>query len=280
MVEGGAADGVEYPNAVMRSHKITFTIALTGISRMLLARDWLLGWTPQPVEVGATAVAVIERHWIASGANRLDAVWVRPAAAPVRAVVLICHGIGETVEHWTGVQELLAANGAASLVFDYSGYGRSSGRIEAAQCELDTIAAFEFVEGLAPGVPVAMLGFSLGSGIAAAVMGRVRASRLVLCAGFTSFRAAAHSLGVPVGLGPLVPRLWHAEESLRGCSAPILVVHGERDRVFPVKMGAELAACCGAEERIVPKLTHAEPYYRPQVEYWGPIISWIEGGRV
>ena len=91
------------------------------------------------------------------------------------------------------VQELLAAHGAASLVFDYSGYGRSTGRIEAAQCEQDAIAAFEFLEGLAPGAPIAVLGFSLGSGIAAAVMRRVRASRLVLCAGFTSFRAAAHS---------------------------------------------------------------------------------------
>jgi alpha-beta hydrolase superfamily lysophospholipase len=267
----------------MRSHKYSFTIAMTGISRALLLRDRLLGRV-RPVVDGTGPVASVARHRIASGGNVLDAVWVRPVtgseAAPVRAVVLICHGIGETVGHWVGVQELLAANGAASLVFDYSGYGRSSGRIEAAQCEQDAIAAFAFVEGLAPGVPVAMLGFSLGSGIAAAVMGRVRASRLVLCAGFTSFRAAAHSLGVPEGLGPLVPRLWHAEESLRGCSAPILVVHGERDRVFPVKMGAELAACCGAEERIVPKLTHAEPYYRPQVEYWGPIISWIEGGRV
>jgi hypothetical protein len=77
----------------------------------------------------------------------------------VRAVVLVCHGIGETVGHWVPVQELLAANGAASLVFDYSGYGRSTGRIEAAQCERDAIAAFEFLEKLAPGAPIAVLGF-------------------------------------------------------------------------------------------------------------------------
>ena len=263
----------------MRSHKYSFTIALTVISRALLLRDRLMGRV-RPVVDRTGPVAAVARHRIASGANVLDAVWVRPVtgAAPVRAVVLVCHGIGETVGHWVPVQELLAANGAASLVFDYSGYGRSTGRIEAAQCERDAIAAFEFLEKLAPGAPIAVLGFSLGSGIAAAVMSRVRASRLVLCAGFTSFRAAAHSVGVPVGLGPLIPRLWHAEESLRGCKVPILVVHGERDRVFPVKMAAELAACCGAEERIVPKLTHAEPYYRPQVEYWGPIVQWIEGG--
>jgi alpha-beta hydrolase superfamily lysophospholipase len=270
----------------MRSHKYSFTIALTGISRALMLRDRLMGRL-RPVVEGTTAAAIVERHRIASGRNVLDSVWVRPVAGvPVRAVVLICHGIGETVEHWVEVQQLLAANGAASLVFDYSGYGRSSGRITAVQCEADTIAAFEFLEGLAPvaepgtsnaGTGIAVLGFSLGSGIAAAVIDRVRARRLVLCAGFTSFRAAAHSVGIPVGLAALVPPLWHAEESLRGCDLPILVVHGEGDRIFPVKMGAELAACCGAETIFVPHLRHAEPWYRPQVEYWGPIVTWMEG---
>lgn len=249
---------------------------MTGISRALLLRDRMLGRV-RPVVEGSGPEAIIERKLITSGRNVLDAVWVRPATAPVRAVVLVCHGICETVEHWVPVQRVLAAHGAASLVFDYSGYGRSSGRIEAVQCEQDAIAGFEFLEGLAPGAPIAVLGFSLGSGIAAAVMRRVRASRLVLCAGFTSFRAAAHSVGIPVGLAALVPPLWHAEESLRGCDLPILVVHGERDRIFPVKMAAELAACCGAETILVPNLEHAEPYYHPQAEYWGPIVTWIEG---
>lgn len=265
----------------MRSHKISFTIAMTGISRALVLRDRLLG-RMRPIVDGRVEGATVERHRIASGANVLDAVWVRPAAVTVRAVVLICHGIGETVEHWPAVQQMLAENGAASLVFDYSGYGRSTGRIEAAQCERDTIAAFEYLKGLAAGAgfgaEIAVLGFSLGSGIAAAVMCRVRASRLVLCAGFTSFRAAAHSLGMPGVLGPLIPPLWHAEESLRGCGAPILVVHGDRDRAFPVEMAAELAACCGAKTIIVPNLRHAEPYYKPSLAYWGPIVEWIEAG--
>jgi len=260
----------------MRSHRYTFTIVLTGISRLLLVRDWLMGRNLRRIEDGGNGDVTVVRHRIASGKNTLDAVWVQPAQAPVRAVVLICHGIAETVQHWLGVQELLAAHGAASLVFDYSGYGRSTGRIEAAQCEADSVAAFEYLEQLAPEANITVLGFSMGSGIAAAVMARVRASRLVLCAGFTSFRAAAHSLGLPRGLGPFVPPLWHIEESLRNCRLPVLVVHGEKDRLFPVKMATELAKCCQAEAIIVPGLGHAEPYYRPQVRYWGPIVDWIE----
>lgn len=260
----------------MRSYRYTFTIALTGISRLLLVRDWLVRRQPRPIETGTSAQAIVERHQIPSGRNRLDAVWVRPTHAPLRAVVLICHGIGETVEHWVGVQNLLAVHGAASLVFDYSGYGRSTGRIDAAQCETDSVAAFGFLQGLSPGADIAVLGFSLGSGIAAAIAGRVRLSRLVLCAAFTSFRAAAHHLGIPRGLGLFVPPLWHIEQALKDCNLAVLVVHGEKDRVFPVRMGAELAECCRAEAIIVPNLGHAEPYFHPRVEYWGPIIDWIE----
>lgn len=261
----------------MRSHRHTFTLALTGISRLLLLRDHLLGRI-RPVREGTHGEATVARYPIASGSNLLDAVYVRPARGPARTVVLVCHGIGETVEHWQPMQELLAASGAASLVFDYSGYGRSTGRIDAAQCERDAAAAFAFLRQLAQGAPIGVLGFSLGVGIAAAVAGRLPVSRLVLCAGYTSFRAAAHSLGIPRGLGPFIPPLWHVEEALRDCSLPVLVVHGERDRLFPVRMAAELAACCGARSIIVPRLGHAEPYHRPRIEYWGPIVAWLEGG--
>ena len=70
-----------------------------------------------------------------------------------KAALLICHGIGEIVEYWFPVQQLLAANGVASLVFDYSGYGRSSGSIDWSQCELDAIDAFEYLKSIAPSTP-------------------------------------------------------------------------------------------------------------------------------
>jgi hypothetical protein len=262
----------------MRSHRNSFTLAVTGISRACMLRDRLLGRVC-PVDRDLPLEEGVSRHRIQSGTNVLDAVYVQPVGQTSRTVVMVCHGIAETVDHWLPVQQLLAEHGATSMVFDYSGYGRSTGRIEAVQCERDAVAAFSYLQGLGGSDAVAVLGFSLGSGIAAAVTREIRPSRLVLCAGFTSFRAAAHSLGIPAGLGHLVPRLWHAEESLRGCSLPILVVHGERDRLFPVKMASELAACCGAEERIVPDVGHAEPYQRPREEYWGPIVDWLERAR-
>ena len=254
-----------------------FTIAITCISRTLVLRDRLLGriGSRRFDDTGDTSDAMVSRHAIRSGRNVLDAFFVTPAAGPVQSVVLICHGIGETVEHWLPVQCLLAANGAASLVFDYSGYGRSTGSINVSQCEQDAIAAFELLRDLMPGFSVSLLGYSLGSGVAAAIVGRVSAERLVLCAAFTSFREAACSLGIPKKFAFAVPHVWRAEEALRDCEIPVLIVHGEEDRLFPVRMASELKAFCGwnAEVVLVPEVSHNEPFYRPHLSYWGLILS-------
>lgn len=265
----------------MQLRKYVFTAALLVISRVTEVRDLLKGRIgPRAARrqagkpwFGPTAAISESRCAISSGKNTLDAYFVRPAGKTARAVVLLCHGIGETVEHWLPVQRLLASEGVASLVFDYSGYGRSTGWIGGPQCEADAIAAFAHLKALMPEQPVALLGFSMGSGVAAAVIKRVDAQQLILCAGFTSFRAAARSLGFPNFLTLTLPHLWRAEHSLRAYRAPVLIVHGDRDELFPVTMAEELASYCQSELIIVPGMTHNQPFYAPDLAYWGLILS-------
>lgn len=258
--------------ARIRQHLLT--IAITASSRVILARDRLLGRIPWDGRI-ETAGPGVSRHAIQSGKNVLDAVLVIPHAQAAQASVLICHGIGETVRHWLVVQQLLAASGVASLVFDYSGYGRSTGFFSARQAELDAVSAFSCLERLTAPLPVSVLGLSLGSGIAASIVTKVPAHRLVLCAGFTSLRKAAVSIGFPRFLALAAPPIWNAEDSLRTCSVPVLIVHGERDRLFSVQMASEIHSVCGspAELVIVPKASHNDPFYRPQLSYWGSIVA-------
>jgi alpha-beta hydrolase superfamily lysophospholipase len=238
-------------------------------------RDRVLGRIPRGRPECATVVA--RQHAIPSGRNLLDAVYVEPAAVPARAAVLICHGIGEVVSQWFRIQQILAENGIASLVFDYSGYGRSTGFIDWTQCEQDAVNAFRLLEGLAPSIPNSLLGFSMGTGIVPAILNRVTADRLVLCAGYTSFRSAARAARIPGFLSALVPPIWSAEDALHDCKIPILIVQGDRDRLFRMQMARNLVACCGgrAELLILPARAHNEPFYNPQPQYWGPIIGWL-----
>ncbi len=260
--------------SVTRAQRIAFTLALAGGSRVIQLRDRLFGRVPRRAQQ-ADGLSFASRT-IISGRNRIDAVFARPECESVRATVLICHGIGEVVTQWMPIQRLLATRGVASLVFDYSGYGRSTGWPTPAQLEQDAIAAFAWLSAKAPG-PVSLLGFSLGTGLVPAILGRVSAHRLVLCSGFTSFRSAARCVGIPEAFFALVPPVWASELALRASVPPVLVVHSTGDRLFPVAMARELASCFGAcaTLRIVEGLHHNEPFYKPTPAYWDPIAEFL-----
>jgi alpha-beta hydrolase superfamily lysophospholipase len=260
----------------MRMQDMIFSAGVTCIARGAVIRDRLMGRLRTYRRLARDGTHPVSRHSIASGDRRLDAVLVKPHDKAC-AALLICHGIGETVDYWTGVQHLLASMGVASLVFDYTGYGRSRGPVDWRHFEADAVAAFEYLTSLQLGAPVSLLGFSLGSGIATAILGRIDPKRLVLCAAFTSFREAACSMGVPRFCAGALPPIWSGEAPLRGWRGPLLIVHGERDRIFPVAMAQRLAEWCGPEAELVVAEGHRhnQPFQRPQIAFWGPVADWV-----
>jgi len=260
----------------MPPHREIFSFTMSAISRLFALRERALGRVG-PGHRGGAAVGVVSLHQpIQSGGNTLDAVFVEPDDAPPKSAVLLCHGIGEVVDQWFPVQCLLAEHGVASMIFDYSGYGHSPGEANWTQWEDDTVAAFECLQRLVHPMPASILGFSMGTGIAAAVIRRIAAHRLILCAACTSFREGAHSIGLPKFLLPYVPPIWNVAETLAGCPVPTLVVHGEKDNLFPVQMARDLAAM-PIESRLITisNLGHSEPFHKPTISYWGHIVAYL-----
>ncbi len=125
--------------------RFMFTAALTCASRMVQIRDRFLNRVPRSrAEFPGIAAT---QHTISSGNNRLDAVYVTASPGEARPAVLICHGIGEIVPQWFPIQRIFAENGIASLVFDFSGYGRSTGRPDWSQCEDDAVGSLQPSQG-------------------------------------------------------------------------------------------------------------------------------------
>ena len=250
-----------------------FSVLITLVSRGLMARDRLLGRT----RIQAKAESR-EDIFFASGTRRLAGVWV--AGNENAPVVLLCHGIGETSMHWSALQNFLSQYGVRSMFFNYSGYGKSAGTVSVEHCDEDLVSAYaELRRRVGPEARVFVLGFSLGSGIAACGVGALtpQPTGLILCEAFTSFRDAVRAMRLPryVELG--FPDVWNTLAIAPSLKLPVLVVHSDRDRLFPVKMARQIAKACGSrcELAVVPGQTHNEPYLKPTEAYWGPVLQWI-----
>jgi hypothetical protein len=248
------------------------SLLLRVISRLLLRSDRLSGRMEQML--GDFSFDK-ERMVISSGNRNLSAVYVSPGADT--PAILICHGIGELVEYWGKVQGLLKRMGVSSLVFNYSGYGASSGTFSVAHCEEDAVAAYRKLVDLGH-QSIILLGFSLGSGVGCEVASRVDVDGLVLCEGFSTLREAGLAMGFSQWMTRVVPNVWDTLHRVCELKIPVLVVHSDEDGLFPLSMAEQVREACESRGKliVVNGLSHAGPYFTPTEVYWRPVAEWVK----
>jgi fermentation-respiration switch protein FrsA (DUF1100 family) len=248
------------------------SLALDIVGRVFLRRDRLNGSMKRLFDAFAFDQ---QRLTIRSGGRKLSAVYVR--ANHDAPVFLICHGIGEQVEYWSGVQELLKTMDISSLVFNYSGYGASSGSVSVAHCEEDATSAYRELKDRGHR-SIFLLGFSLGSGVVLAVAPRLKVDGVILCQGYSTLREAALAMGFRPWMTHAMPDVWRNIRQLNEITTRVLVVHGDGDQLFPVAMAKRIHEACGerGELIIVSGLAHDGPVYFPTEAYWRPVVEWAE----
>ncbi|MGW6907234.1 alpha/beta hydrolase [Streptomyces sp. NPDC054940] len=110
------------------------------------------------------------REHVLDGSRGSIAVREWPNPRP-RYLVLVVHGYGEHVGRYAEVADALVAHGAAVFGPDHLGHGRSAGERVVIEDFADVVADVHAVAELAraahPGVPVVMIGHSMGGLIAA-----------------------------------------------------------------------------------------------------------------
>ena len=115
----------------------------------------------------------------------------------------------------------------------------------------DAAAAYAFAIDRYPAKRVVLWGESLGSALAVALAAEKSAGRVVLEAPFTSAAdvGARHYWFVPVR--PFMKDQFRSDLRARQITAPVLVVHGEKDTVVPIDLGKRLYSLIQAHKRFV-----------------------------
>lgn len=190
--------------------------------------------------------------------------WYRPApeGAPT---LLYFHGNGGHIGYRADRAQALAARGYGLLLAEYRGYGGNPGSPSEDGFHEDARAALAFLrqEGVAPR-QIVLYGESLGTAVAVRLAAELAAAgtpvrAVILESPFTSIADVAqhHYPFVPARL--LVKDKFDAASRIGAVAAPVLVLHGEADRVVPVSFGRALYEAAKEPKRawFSPRADHA-----------------------
>lgn len=241
-------------------------------------RSGALG-TATPEDFG---VAYQEVH-IASGRSRLAAWWVpAPAEQASGKAVIIYHGNQEALSDWAEVVARLHGAGHGVLVFDYSGFGNSSGRPTPHQLRRDAWAVFHRARELAgPAARIYLLGFSLGAAVLMDSLARESwgAAGMILVGAYSRVRDLLPRISpLPRWAAFLFPNLQDNLRAIAENGLPTLLVHSTDDEVVPVAQARRLAEESGPEVRLeeVSGPGHTDFFRDSRSPYWPPVLAFLE----
>jgi len=145
----------------------------------------------------------------------------------------------------------LTADGTGLLALRYRGYGGSTGAPTEDGLIRDSEAAYAFASAQVPATRVVLFGESLGTAVALALAAERPSAGVILDAPFTSIEdvAAAAYWFAPVRW--LMKDTWHSDRRVGSINAPLLVLHGEQDRLVPIRFSERLFALAKEPKRML-----------------------------
>lgn len=224
--------------AVLGSALAAYGLLVGGL--YLFQRHLLYFPDPTRPQLGALAQLGVREVELttADGLSLLS--WYLPPRSG-RPVVAYFHGNGGHIGYRAERLRRFAGGGYGVLMLEYRGYGGNPGTPTEAGLHADAAAALDFLaqQGITPDRLV-LYGESLGSGVAVQLAGQRAIAGLILESPFTSVAEVAQCRYPFVPASLLVRDRFESLSVIGKVRAPILVLHGARDRVVPVRFGRAL----------------------------------------
>ncbi len=207
---------------------------------------------PSPVDAAAAGVPGLGAVTLETADGERLAAWSVPASEG-RPSILYFHGNGGNLERPGRLARFraLTAAGYGLLAVSYRGYGGSTGTPSEDGLARDAEAAYAALAARVPPENIVLYGESLGTGVAIRLATERPVAALVLEAPYLSTRAVAELRYPFAPVGALMKDQFRSDLRIVRVSAPVLVLHGERDAVVPFAQGQALFRLANEPKRFV-----------------------------
>jgi alpha-beta hydrolase superfamily lysophospholipase len=173
-----------------------------------------------------------------------------------RGVFFFLHGNSGNLKKWFVELDAFRQANFDVVMFDYRGFGKSSGSIESEdQLRADVRAVWEHVAPSYAGKRVVVSGQSLGTGLAAGLSAELSADGhapdlTMLVSPYSSMQALAAELYPWVPTQVLRYPL-HTLEHAAKMIGPVMLIHGDRDELIPIRHSETLAKAMRNKVRLL-----------------------------
>ncbi len=161
---------------------------------------------------------------------------------------LFFHGNAGNISHRIDNLILLNRIGLNVFIFDYRGYGKSTGKISEEGFYLDAEAAYQYTAKRASenNNPIIVFGRSLGAVAAVHIAAAKKCSGVILESALTNLEdMAAYHYPIPF-LPRLLKERFNTIATIKRLRRPTLFIHGDHDTIVPYKMGRALFGATNA----------------------------------
>jgi uncharacterized protein len=184
-----------------------------------------------------------QERWFEVGEGiRLNALYFRTDTAKRKGIVLYHHGNADNLARWGQYAEPFVRAGYDLLMYDYRGYGKSSGEPSEQALYADARLVYEQIRKDFQPSQIIIYGRSLGSGVATHLAAEVPARMLLLETPYTRMPAVSGQWLGSASTEQLLIYQFPNDSTIRKVGCPIHIFHGTADAVVPYQHSLELCA--------------------------------------
>ena len=168
-----------------------------------------------------------------------------------KPIILFFHGNAEVLSWRAARFKKLTEGGLGLLAVSFRGYAGSTGSPSEAGLIADGEAAYKFAAARYSEDRVAIWAYSLGTGVGVRLASAHPVAKLVLEAPFTSAVDVAAAIYPFMPVRFLMLDQFRSIDHIKDVHAPLLILHGERDRVVPIFFAEKLFEAANEPKRFV-----------------------------